>query len=355
MVLSTRSSTSVAYIVVLEVGASSVRTLLFDSEARQVEGFGARMPRPANASPAQLTGWATDCLDDLHRQVSGGLSMGGEMPIAAVASSTSSELAVAPAPEMAGELRTTWPAFESARWLTPLSHGAAICMGSGCLTRDQFSLTIGTTDGVRALVVEELEPPLPLGVECSSVDAKRMLVEASLGGSAEVVDWMRRTLNLPRGLEARLDQAMPGAHGLTLLPFFENRGAVSGLSLATEPFDLLLAALESIALRCREACNTLGGLLGPAREVIASGAALLNSPASTQMLADALGRPVTICTEPEPAARGAAIWALEAAGVIASASVLPASCGAVFQPRPYQQSAYEALAVRQRALQKDLA
>jgi sugar (pentulose or hexulose) kinase len=89
--------------------------------------------------------------------------------------------------------------------------------------------------------------------------------------------------------------------------------------------------------------------------VIASGSALLNSPATTQMMADALGRPVTICTEPEPAARGAAVWGLEAVGIVAAANALPASCGAVFQPRPYQQSAYEALATRQRALQKDLA
>jgi hypothetical protein len=43
------------------------------------------------------------------------------------------------------------------------------------------------------------------------------------------------------------------------------------------------------------------------------------------MMADALGRPVTICTEPEPAARGAAVWALEAVAIIAAANVLPAS------------------------------
>jgi len=243
MVLSTRSSTNDAYIVVLEVGATSVRTFLFDSEARQMAGFGARVARPAHATSAQLTGWATDCLDDLHRQVSGDPAAGNEMPIAAVVSCMCSPLTAEPAPEMAAELRTTWPAFESAQWLTPLSHGAAICVGSGCLTRDNFSLAIGTTDAVRALVSDDLKIPLPAGVDCSSVDPKRVLIEASLGGSAELVDWMRRTLNLPRGLEVRLDQAMPGAHGLTLLPFFENRGAVSGLSLATEPFHLLLAAL----------------------------------------------------------------------------------------------------------------
>lgn len=353
MVLSTRSITTVAYIVVLEVGESSVRTFLFDSEARQVEGFGARMARPAQSTPAQVTGWATDCLDDLHRQVASP-SLGSEMPVVAVVSCLSTPLSAPPAPEMAAELRTTWPAFEKAQWLTPLSHGAAVCIGSGCLTRDRFSLAIGAMDAVSVLQGEGVKPPFPPGIEVSRVDPKRVLVQASLCGSAELVEWMRRTVTLPRGLEARLDQAIPGAHGLTVLPFIENRGAISGLSLATEPFQLLLAALDSIALRCRVACNALGNLLGPAREIVACGAALLNSPASTQMMTDALGRAVTICTEPEPAARGAAVWALETTGVIGDASVLAASTGAVFQPRAYQHSAYEALAARQDALLKDL-
>src|SRR5258706_1682475 len=341
MVFSTRSSTTVAYIVVLEVGVTSVRTFLFDSEARQVEGFGARMTRPENAGPAEVLGWATDCLDDLHRQVENPKVVGDPMRIAAVACCASSPLAAPPGPEMAAELRTTWTAFSDATWLPPLSHGAAICLGSGCLTRDRFSLAIGARDAVRALIQsskpgEGVTQPMPEGVECSPVDEKRVLMEASLGGSAELVDWLRRTVNLPRGVEARLDQAIPGAHGLTVLPFIENRGAISGLRLATEPFDLLWAALDSIALRCREACNALGNLLGPAREVIACGSALLNSAASTQMMADALGRPVTICTEPEPAARGVAFWALETAGMIGAASGLPAATGPAFQTRPYQ-------------------
>jgi sugar (pentulose or hexulose) kinase len=147
---------------------------------------------------------------------------------------------------------------------------------------------------------------------------------------------------------------MPGAHGLTLLPFIENRGAISGLSLTTEPFDLFLAALDTIALRCRDACTALLNILGPAREIVACGASLLTSPASTQMLADALGRPLTICTDPEPAARGTALWALETTHAIGDAAALPASTGAVFQARPYQQAAYEALAARQHALLKDL-
>src|SRR5260370_26011565 len=137
MVLSTRSSTADAFIVVLDVGDSSIRALLFDSHAHQVEGFGARLPRPANAGPAELTACATDCLDDLHRQVEAPPSGGDRMRVIAVATCASSRLAAAPSPAMAEELRTTWPAFENAQWLEPLSEGAAVCLGSGCLLRDQ--------------------------------------------------------------------------------------------------------------------------------------------------------------------------------------------------------------------------
>ncbi len=50
-----------AYIVVLDVAADAVRALLFDSEARRVEGYAAQMPRRADA--------AADCLDEMHRLV----------------------------------------------------------------------------------------------------------------------------------------------------------------------------------------------------------------------------------------------------------------------------------------------
>jgi gluconokinase len=88
--------------------------------------------------------------------------------------------------------------------------------------------------------------------------------------------------------------------------------------------------------------------------VIASGSALLNSPASVQMMADALGRAVTVCIEPEPAARGAALLALEHTGGLSSLDALPASMGGTFQPREYQRAAYDALAARERALLQKL-
>ena len=93
---------------------------------------------------------------------------------------------------------------------------------------------------------------------------------------------------------------------------------------------------------------------GAPTEVIASGGALLHSPGWTQMMADALGRPITICTETEASCRGAALWALERLGIIDGIDALPASTGAVFTPRPGYQPAYEDLLSKQHQLYERL-
>jgi len=158
--------------------------------------------------------------------------------------------------------------------------------------------------------------------------------------------------------------AAPGTHGLTMLPFFSGertpywradlRAAITGLSASTDAFDILRAALESIALRFREIYCLLAKPWGAPAEVIASGGALLHSPAWTQMIADALGQPVTICTETEASCRGAALWALARLDIIDGIGALPAATGAVFSPRPEFQAAYQDLLAQQNQLYERL-
>jgi sugar (pentulose or hexulose) kinase len=66
-------------------------------------------------------------------------------------------------------------------------------------------------------------------------------------------------------------------------------------------------------------------------------------------MADALGRPVTACTEPEASARGAALWALEQLR-LAPLDGWPASTGAVFEPRPEHAAAFAELEESRAAL-----
>src|SRR5580692_10081931 len=99
MVLSTRESMADAYIVVLDVAADAVRALLFDAEARRVEGFAAQLPKRADA--------AADCLDEMHRLVEA-----AGFRIAAVVGRSESEVTA--------EDQKFWPAFAGAKWFEGL-------------------------------------------------------------------------------------------------------------------------------------------------------------------------------------------------------------------------------------------
>ncbi len=261
------------------------------------------------------------------------------------------------------EYRKLWPAFVKACWFPALGDGACNNLGSGCITTDRAALMVGTTGAMRLVgrlgsgtMQEEVSP----GLWRYRVDKSRFVTGGALSNGGDVYAWMKRNLTLPKGIEARLESAAPGSHGLTMLPFFSGertpywradlRAAITGISAATDAFDIAHAALESVALRFREVYCLLAGPWGAPAEVIASGGALLHSPAWTQMMADALGRCITICTETEASCRGAALWALERLGVIGDMDALPASTGAVFTPRPEHQAAYQELLARQNQL-----
>ncbi len=477
------------FTVSLDAGSSSVRALLFDAEARQVEGFGAQVPYRihttpdggAEVDPDELTDLALDCLDELHRQVySAGYeiaAVGGSafwhsflgvgangkhtlpilhlldtrseayvervpdlhcrtgcMPHASYwpakllwlaanrpdemratkrwlsfpeylyerlfgrASASISMLSATglwnqnandydwemlaalpidreqlPDPEtfdepethLAREFAQDWPAFALAQWFPALGDGACNNLGSGCISPDRASLMVGTTGAMRVVVDSHDDEAIdiPRGLWCYRVDRQRFVVGGALSNGGEVFAWAKRTLQLPKDQEARLEAAEPGSHRLTVLPFFAGertpywrgdlRAAITGLSYATDAFDIMRAGLEAVALGFSEIYTLLAGQSGT-HAVIASGGALLKSPGWTQMMADALGRPITACTEPEPSARGAALWAMERAGIIENIADLPASLGGLFEPRPEHSETYARLRDAQHELYRKL-
>jgi gluconokinase len=470
------------FTVSLDVGSSSVRALLFDEQARQMEGFGAQITYQIRTTPDggaevdadELAGLALDCLDELHRQVHAAghtvAAVGGSafwhsflgvdadgkptLPILHLldtrcapyvrripdahartgcmqhasywpgkllwladnraaemkatarwlsfpeylyetlfgrARASTSMLSATglwnqngndydaemlkalpirrdqlpdpasfdqPETELLKPFATDWPAFAGAKWFPALGDGACNNLGSGCVSRDRVSLMVGTTGAMR-LVVEADSIEIPRGLWCYRVDRKRFVIGGALSNGGGVFAWAKRTLQLPKDQEARLETAVPGSHLLTVLPFFSGertpywrgdlRAAITGLSFSTEPFDILRASLEAVSLGFSEIYR----LLEPhasSPEVVASGGALLKSPGWTQMMADALARPVTACTEPETSCRGAALWAMERSGIIGNLADLPASRGAVFEPQPEYREIYPRLRDAQHAL-----
>jgi gluconokinase len=259
-----------------------------------------------------------------------------------------------PNQELRDEYAAKWPRFHRIPWFPSLGDGACNNLGSGCVTKERFALMVGTTGAMRAVMTCD-RIDIPAGLWCYRVDRKRFVLGGALSNGGEVFAWMRRTLLLPpeEDLEAIVAAMPPGAHGLTVLPFFAGerspywradlRGVLFGLGLATRPEEILRAALESVALRFRQIYQILSAAIGEPGEVVASGGALLRSPAWTQMMADALARPVIACQEEEASSRGAALLALERIGAIHDLSDRPARTGERYDPTAEHERIYDAL------------
>ena len=268
------------------------------------------------------------------------------------------------------EYAARWPALRSIPWYPAVGDGAAANLGSGCVAPDRVALTIGTTGAMRVVVPEarkaQTDPavPTPLGLWIYRVDARRGLLGGALTEGGNLFAWMRRNLAPLENVEDQLAAMQPDSHGLTMLPFLagerspgwaENAQAtITGLNLSTTPLDLVRAGLEAIALRFALVYRMVNEAVPQARDVIASGGAILASPTWMQIIADALNRPVTACDEAEASSRGVALLALEALGALRDLREAPAALGQTYFPDEARHERYAAALERQRALYEAL-
>jgi gluconokinase len=261
--------------------------------------------------------------------------------------------------------KTRWPLFDGVPWYPALGDGACNNMGSDCHSPQRFALMVGTSGALRA-TYQASYPELPGGLWCYRVDRRRLLLGGALSDGGEVYAWMRRTLALPSAsaIESQLANLAPGSHRLTVLPLFAGerstnwragaRAAIAGLGAGTQPIEILRAALEAVALRFRMVYDQMSASLGAPREVVASGGALLRSRVWTQMMADALARPVVACLEGEASSRGAALVALERLAIVEDARELNGRMGRVYEPIPAHCRIYEEELQRQQNLYSQL-
>ncbi|HLI35437.1 MAG TPA: gluconokinase [Terriglobia bacterium] len=266
-----------------------------------------------------------------------------------------------PLSDLRPEYKPQWPTLSGVPWFPALGDGACNNIGSDCDSPERFALMVGTSGALRA-VSESSKLEIPDGLWCYRVDRKRYLFGGALSNGGEVYAWMKRTLALPEEekIESELAAMKPGSHLLTVLPFFagersthwraDARATITGLHASTRPVEILRAALEAVALRFRAVYDLMVKSLGVPREVIASGGALLHSPAWSQMMADALGRSVVACLEKEATSRGAAMLALERLNVVPDVSRLQGRRGKTFNPDPSHIAVYEEMLTRQQQL-----
>jgi gluconokinase len=256
------------------------------------------------------------------------------------------------------QFASRWPALAHIPWYPAVGDGAAANVGSGCVSPERVAVTIGTTSAVR-VVLPDTTPEIPQGLWCYRVDRAHALLGGALTEGGNVFAWAKHTLLLPPDaeLEAALGTCAPAAHGLTFLPLLggerapgwrgDLRGAISGLSLATMPVEIVRAALEGVAYRIGLIYRLLSPSLATNATVIVSGGAVLASPAWMQIIADVLGVPIVASTATEASARGTALLALRTLGVLRTLADAPDCLGALYWPDAARHAVYQEAMRRQ--------
>jgi gluconokinase len=258
-----------------------------------------------------------------------------------------------------------WAVLAGIPWLPAAGDGALSNVGCGCVTSSRAALAVGTTGALRVLRAGAV-PRVPRGLWIYRADRARVLSGGAVSNGGNVYRWLQEVtaLGAAEEIERALRERPPNGHGLVVLPFLAGerspewplaaRGAVVGLTLATDPFDLLQASLEAVAYRFAMIWDALRGAVPEVREIVASGGALLRSPAWMQIMADALGHDLIASGEEEGSSRGAALVALEVLGA-AQAETTPAPLGRVYSPDPARHARYRDARARQRRVEEALA
>ena len=262
-----------------------------------------------------------------------------------------------------GELRTReahrWPALKAARWIPALGDGALNNVGAGCVDGTRAALMIGTSGALRVAWRTSHPPVVPPSLWRYWIDRQRVVVGGALSNGGNLIAWLRDTLEIAidRKLDAKVARIPPDAHGLTVVPFLagerspdyrpDAHAVLAGLRLATTRYDIVRAALEAVAYRFLAIFRELDSMTG-VTQIVATGTALQSSGVWVQILADALGRPISLPAEGELTSRGAAIIALEQLGVKDAAR--PLRIARTFTPDPRVHAIYEAAADRQERL-----
>lgn len=271
------------------------------------------------------------------------------------------------------EYRRRWPALAEVPWMLAAGDGATSNIGSGCVTRNEAALMVGTSGAMRVCWKAE-RVRIPRGLWLYRANRQYSVLGGALSNGGNAYDWCLKTLRfepatgdgreLAPALEERLAAMKADEHGLTVLPFFSGerstgwadyaRAAIVGLSLDTKPLEILRATLEAISYRFAEIYEQLSREITSINRIIASGGALLGSEVWMQMMSDVIGRTVIASAAGEASSRGAAILALHALGHIRELKDLPAPLGKVFEPDLRNHDLYNRGRRRQQVLYERL-
>lgn len=253
-----------------------------------------------------------------------------------------------------------------ASWYPSLGDGAAANIGAGAVGADRIALTIGTSGAIRLASELDTSAELPSGLFRYLIDNRTGVVGGALSNGGNMVAWLTNLTQSKDRIEMmrQASRIAPDTHGLTVLPFFAGErapswqdrlgGTITGMSLDTTNVHLLRAMLEATAHRFAAVYDEVRTFASENHSIIANGGALLQSPLWSQITADALGHSVeSLYSRAEASARGAAISALNAHGVLPSLRTNP-TVGTIFEPNSEASGVYQRARKRLESLETAL-
>ncbi|GER88689.1 gluconate kinase [Dictyobacter vulcani] len=267
------------------------------------------------------------------------------------------------------EYAKRWPALHDVPWYAPIGDGASACIGTNCVSSENWSLTIGTSSAIRVVVAPDRLAAPPLGLWQYYIDGKRAVVGGAMSEGGNLLAWLTESFKLPTLQEAEplVAALKPDNHGLTILPFLsgersigwhaEARMTISGISNHSTPAEILRAGMEALAYRLNVIHSQLLQALDikPAdHRLMASGGALFHSPLLRQIIADTLDTSIYPSREQEASARGVAILALEALNVLPEAAASQPEIKDPTRPNSHDGQIYRKAAARQDTLYHQL-
>jgi gluconokinase len=210
--------------------------------------------------------------------------------------------------------------FRGAAVFHPIGDGAAGNLGSDATGAGRVAINIGTSAAVRVIVPRAAR--VPFGLFHYSVDRERSVIGGAVSNAGNLHEWCAQQLRVRDAKE--LSRPAAAKDALSVLPFWVAErapswpehlpGAMFGFTQSTNAAEMLRATTSATFYRLADILELLEQRTGPAKRIIVSGG-ILRSREALRILADALGRDVSVSAQAEASLRGAAVYVLEKLGL----------------------------------------
>ena len=84
-----------------------------------------------------------------------------------------------------------WPELSEAKVFPAIGDGAANAIGSGCTTRNNLALMVGSSGALRLMYRGEPPAQIPPALWCYRADDKRVILGGALSDGGNLYAWLR--------------------------------------------------------------------------------------------------------------------------------------------------------------------